>query len=198
MRRAIDIVVSAAVLILLSPVLAVVFLVAAVETGGRPLYRAARIGLHGRPFRMYKVRTMRTSGAHGSPITGKDDRRITRAGRVLRDTKLDEIPQFFNVLRGEMTLVGPRPEAPELVALYTPEERVVLRTKPGVTGVSQLHAGREADGIPAGAEGVSYYAREVMPAKIRMDLAYMSVRTARTDLSVVLRTVSYVMRSLLV
>src|SRR5258706_15249279 len=149
MRTLLDTLLSVAALALLSPLLAAIALVIIIDSPGNPFYLAVRIGKAGRPFRMLKFRTMIKGAAQlGPPITGRNDPRMTRIGRFLRSTKFDELPQFINVILGDMSLVGPRPEALEIVALYTKEQRSVLAVKPGVTGTVQLAAGEESETIP--------------------------------------------------
>jgi lipopolysaccharide/colanic/teichoic acid biosynthesis glycosyltransferase len=167
------------------------------DSPGRPFFRAKRIGLGGRPFRMWKFRTMvSNASALGPGITGNKDPRITRLGALLRATKVDELPQFINVLTGDMSLVGPRPEAPEIVALYSREQRSVLRVKPGVTGRVQLDSREESDSIPAGVAADEYYVRHLMPQKLDADLQYLARRNAFTDTAIVLETVRYVFTEL--
>ncbi|HNY41935.1 MAG TPA: sugar transferase [Bryobacteraceae bacterium] len=198
MRRIIDIVVSLAALVVISPVLAIAGLAVALESSGGPLYFAPRVGKDGRPFRMWKLRTMRQrSGSQGPAITSKGDPRVTRLGRVLRNTKVDELPQFVNVLLGDMTLVGPRPEAPEFVELYTPEQRRILDYWPGVTGPVQLDSFNESDQIAAGAEGAEQYSNRIMGQKIDADLNYLQNRSGVSDARVVGATAVAVVRSLL-
>ena len=120
MRRIVDIVVASVALAVLSPLLAAIMLAVFISSPGNPFYGGRRAGKDGRNFRMWKFRTMVHGAAKMGPITGKNDPRVTPLGRLLRKTKLDELPQFFNLLLGDMTLVGPRPESPEIVALYTP------------------------------------------------------------------------------
>jgi len=134
MRRFVDIIVASMALAALSPLLVVITIAVFISSPGNPFYGGWRAGKDGRNFKMWKFRTMIDGAAKISPITGKNDPRVTPLGRLLRKTKLDELPQFFNLLLGDMTLVGPRPESPEIVALYTPSQRVVLAVKPGVTG----------------------------------------------------------------
>lgn len=196
MRRLIDVVVSLAALVVTAPLLLVCMAAVAVESPGGPFYRARRVGLRGREFRMWKLRTMRNSAAAMGPITGHHDPRVTRLGRVLRKCKIDELPQFFNVLAGEMTLVGPRPESPEIVAQYTPEQRRVLDVKPGITGRVQLVADDESETIPAEADPVRYYLEYLMPRKVEMDLEYLGHRTAWTDLRIVWGTAGLLLRAL--
>src|SRR5262249_54892739 len=126
-----------------------------------------------------------------------NDGRITRIGALLRRTKIDELPQFLNVLAGRMTLVGPRPESPDIVALYTPAQRTVLQVKPGITGPVQLESREESDAIPGGVAAIKFYAANLMNRKIQADLEYLRTRTVATDAHVVLSTTAYVLRACL-
>jgi lipopolysaccharide/colanic/teichoic acid biosynthesis glycosyltransferase len=194
-RRLLDVTVALPALIVLSPVLLVIALAVVFDSPGNPFYLARRIGRLGRPFIMVKFRTMvRDASAAGPAITGNRDPRITRVGAFLRRTKLDELPQFINVLIGHMSLVGPRPEAPALVALYTPDERRVLHVRPGLTGAVQL-LGDESELIPPGVDVDKYYAEYLMHAKLRLDLRYLETRTLLSDLTILLSTAVFVIRS---
>ena len=193
MRRLVDIIAAAIALVVLSPVLAIVALAVALDSPGSPFYRGWRAGKEGRNFRMWKFRTMVSGAAKAGPITGRNDRRVTRIGRLLRKTKLDELPQFINVLTGDMTLVGPRPESPDIVALYTPSQRAVLAVKPGVTGRVQLDSGEESETIPEGADPHEYYLEHLMERKLGADLDYLRVRTPLTDARIVFETAAYVL-----
>jgi lipopolysaccharide/colanic/teichoic acid biosynthesis glycosyltransferase len=195
MRRFIDIIVASMALAVLSPLLVVIMLAVFISSPGNPLYGGWRAGQDGRNFRMWKFRTMINGAARMGPITGKNDPRVTPLGRILRKTKLDELPQFFNLLLGDMTLVGPRPESPEIVALYTPSQRVVLAVKPGVTGKVQLDSGDESETIPEGVQPYDYYLTHLMDRKLRMDLDYLRGRTVVTDVKVVLATAGLVFRA---
>lgn len=198
MRRIVDITVAVLVLFVSAPVLMLACIAISVESSGGPLYFAARVGKNGRPFRMWKLRTMRQrSGDQGPAITSNADPRVTRLGGFLRKTKLDELPQFVNVLLGDMTLVGPRPEAPDFVRLYTPSQRRILDYWPGVTGPVQLASFNESDLIAAGAAGAEQYADQIMGQKIAADLDYLDSRSAVSDARVVGATAAYVVRSLL-
>lgn len=199
LQRAVDILVGAAVLVCASPILIPVALAIRLDSRGPVLYRGWRVGKHGRPFRMWKFRTMVVDAARVGPgITGKGDPRITRVGRFLRATKLDEIPQFWHLVVGQMTLVGPRPEIPELIARYTDEQRAILNYKPGITSPGTLHyAAKEEDAIPAGGDAEDYYLRHLLDPKIREDLAYLSRRTIWSDLGVAGSTVATILRKLL-
>lgn len=195
MRRIVDIAVSFTALLVLSPVLAVIAAAIVVDSAGSPFYGGWRVGKGGKQFRMWKFRTMVPGAAAMGSITGKNDPRVTRLGRYLRKTKLDELPQFLNVLLGDMTLVGPRPETPDMVARYTPAQRSVLAVKPGVTGRVQLDTGDESESIPEGVPADQYYVECLMDRKLRADLEYLKIRTALTDTRIILDSALLVLRA---
>ena len=182
-------------LTLLSP-LFLIMAVAIAASSGRPvLFRQVRIGLEGRPFRLLKFRTMRTDADGGLPITGSGDPRVTPLGRLLRASKLDELPQLVNVVRGEMSFVGPRPEVPRYVARYTVEQRRVLEVRPGLTDpASVLFRDEEAliGSVPEG-QRETFYLETVLPKKLRMNLEYIDRATVTYDLALVLRTIRIVL-----
>lgn len=185
--RLVDIIVSALLLVCLSPVLLAIAILVRLSSPGPVLYRHQRVGRAGRPFLLLKFRSMRVCAA-GPAITASGDARITRIGRLLRKWKLDELPQLLNVLRGEMSLVGPRPEVAEYVAHYTDEQREVLRVRPGITGAAQLEFRNEEDLLAGRDDVVEYYIASVMPQKLAIDLGYLERRTLATDLGVLVRT----------
>jgi lipopolysaccharide/colanic/teichoic acid biosynthesis glycosyltransferase len=191
MTRLFDVIVATILLVILSPFLVVI--AAAVLTSGSPvLYRATRVGRFGREFTLYKFRTMRTA-ASGPPITQKNDLRVTRVGRVLRRFKLDELPQLINVIKGEMALVGPRPEDPRYVTMYNDEQKRVLQVRPGMTSEVSLAFRREEDLI-SGPDWEQTYVRELMPRKLEGELRYLEHRTLLTDARVLLRTMHTIFR----
>jgi lipopolysaccharide/colanic/teichoic acid biosynthesis glycosyltransferase len=197
MRRLVDVVVSAAALIILFPLMVAIAIGIVMDSPGDPFYRASRVGRGGRKFRMWKFRTMSEPGnpwQKGPGITSRGDVRITRFGRILRRSKLDELPQFFNVLMGQMTLVGPRPESEEFVAFYNARQRAVLRVKPGITGCVQLASAEESDSIPEGVHADQYYVEHLMGPKLEMDLVYLENRTAWTDAALIFKTAGMVVR----
>ena len=179
-RRAVDIVVSAAALAVAAPVLALAMLLIRLESPGSPIYRQRRVGLDGHEFDVIKLRTMvagaEKMGAGWAVDAG--DARITRVGAVLRRTSIDELPNLVNVLRGEMTLIGPRPTLPHQVAQYTPRQRGRLGVKPGITGWAQVN-GRAA--LP-------------WSERIELDLQYIERRSLRLDLEILRRSVEMVVR----
>jgi lipopolysaccharide/colanic/teichoic acid biosynthesis glycosyltransferase len=183
-KRLFDIVVSVLCLIVLSPFLAVVALLVKLESSEPCIYRGCRVGKDGQLFHMYKLRTMvERPGDLGLRITAGDDPRITRLGRVLRRTKVNELPQLVNVLRGEMSLVGPRPEDPEYVALYTPEQRKVLSVRPGITSPACI-AYRDEECMLNQATLGEVYVDVIMPDKLRIDLQYCEHQSFLFDLGV--------------
>jgi lipopolysaccharide/colanic/teichoic acid biosynthesis glycosyltransferase len=187
-KRAFDLLVSSLALLLLSPLLLLLALWVKLDSPGPVLYRGQRVGKDGQPFLMNKFRTM-VEGVErrGPAVTYRDDPRVTRAGRFLRQTKLDELPQLLNVVKGEMSLVGPRPEDPSYVALYTQEQRQVLSVKPGITGPTQLEYRDEASMLRGESVDEEYVTR-LMPEKLKLDLEYVRTRSLLLDLRILWRT----------
>jgi len=187
-KRALDVTVAVLGLALLWPVLVVVAIAVALSSPGPVLHRAQRVGRGGQPFTLYKFRTMvRDAAASGPGVTAGGDARITKVGRVLRRTKLDELPQLVNVLLGDMSLVGPRPEDERYVELYTPEQRRILDVRPGITSPASITY-RDEEAVLRGADDLEAAYRELMAEKIRIDLAYLQRRSVRSDLGVLWRT----------
>ncbi len=155
------------------------------------LYRARRVGEGASNITVLKVRTM-TEGAGGSNLTMSADPRVTRLGRVLRRYRIDELPQLVNVVRGEMSLVGPRPEDPSFVDLSDPLHRRVFSVKPGITGLAQLAFHDEAERL-RGPDAEQRYRDEILPAKLRLDATYLDRRTTLLDLKILLRTIRTVL-----
>ena len=183
-------------LILLAPLLLLVALAIKWDDGGPVLFRQVRIGQNGIPFGMWKFRSMVVDAARrGGELTVAGDPRITRVGGFLRQHKIDELPQLLNVLVGDMALVGPRPEVPHYVAAYRPEQREVLRLKPGITDPASLQYHDEAGLLAQCADPEAFYVRELMPEKIRLNLAYARQASLASDLMVILRTVAELLPS---
>jgi lipopolysaccharide/colanic/teichoic acid biosynthesis glycosyltransferase len=155
---------------------------------GPVFYRAVRVGEGGTPFRIVKLRTMRT-GASGPGITAAADRRITPLGRRLRRAKLDELPQLWNVVRGQMSLVGPRPEDPRFVDWSDPLHRLVFTARPGITGLAQIAYRNEEAMVPV-ADTEQVYRQRILPAKILYDAEYLRHRSLRADLRIIGGTLS--------
>jgi lipopolysaccharide/colanic/teichoic acid biosynthesis glycosyltransferase len=188
-KRVLDVVVAAGGLVVLSPLFGVCAVLAKCQSPGPAFFLGPRVGRGGRIFRMVKFRTMvMDAPCLGSSVTAGDDPRVTRIGRLLRATKLDELPNLLNVLQGTMSLVGPRPELPRYVALYDERQRRVLAVRPGITGPTQL-AYRDEEELLRGQKDVEeYYITHVMPRKLEMDLAYIGARTLGRDVVHLLRT----------
>ena len=175
MTRLFDIIFSALGLIILSPLLLIIWLLIVMESRGGGFYTQERIGKDGVPFRLYKFRSMRPDSDKGSLITiGGHDSRITKTGFFIRKYKLDELPQLWNVLKGDMSLVGPRPEVRKYVDLYTPEQRVVLRVRPGITDYSSIEYADENEILGKADDPERTYIEQIMPEKIRYNLKYIN------------------------
>lgn len=192
MKRAFDLVVSLVGLALLLPVLAIAGLAIKLDSPGPVFYASSRVGKDGRLFGLYKLRTM-VSGADrmGSSVTRGGDPRITRVGRLLRRAKLDEVPNLINVLRGEMSVVGPRPEVPEWVKLYTTEQLQVLQARPGITGLAQVKY-RQEEELLRGASIQERYPL-IMQEKLRLDLEYVRLHSLGLDLRIIAETAAAIL-----
>jgi lipopolysaccharide/colanic/teichoic acid biosynthesis glycosyltransferase len=190
-RRALDVVLATTGLVVLSPVMLLIALAIRLESRGPVLFRQVRVGAGGTLFTLVKFRSMRAAGS-GPEVTTRDDARVTRVGRRLRRAGLDELPQLLNVLRGEMTLVGPRPETPSLAARYPPELREVFRYRPGLTGPAQLCL-RDEDALAPGDTDVQdHYFAEVVPRRVAVDLAFQAHPSLRATVAVLRDTLVYV------
>jgi lipopolysaccharide/colanic/teichoic acid biosynthesis glycosyltransferase len=190
-KRLFDILASASALLLLSPVLVAIALCVGLSSPGGVFFRQERVGRDGRTFRLWKFRTMRPDSERLGQLTvGGRDPRITGVGRFLRKSKMDELPQLINVLVGDMSIVGPRPEVPKYVALYTPEQRAVLRVRPGITSAASIAYIAENELLGRSADPERTYVEEVMPAKLALDLAYVRNPTLTNDLRIILRTLA--------
>ena len=187
-KRILDLCISALGLVLLGPVMLVLSLLIKLDSRGPVLYRGERVGKDGRPFLMYKFRTMvLEADTIGPAITYRGDPRVTKAGKFLRHTKLDELPQLINVFKGEMSLVGPRPEDPSYVAHYSAQQREVLRVKPGITGLTQLEYRDEAS-LLEGTSADEAYLSQIMPEKLKLDLYYIQSRSLALDIKILWQT----------
>jgi NDP-mannose synthase len=189
-KRVLDVLVSAVLLLVLAPILVLVAALIRLDSPGPAFYRCRRVGSHGRGFDMLKFRKM-VDGATGSPLRASEDERYTRLGRFLAATRLDEIPQFVNVLRGEMSLVGPRPEDPAFVAADPAAFAELLRVRPGITGLSQLAFAKESE-ILAVEDREDDYLTRILPNKLVIDRLYADRRTFWMDFKVLLWTLAAV------
>ena len=194
-RRTLDVVCALALLLVLAPLLGLLGLLVRVTQGAPLVFRQQRIGEGGRSFTLYKFRSMR-NGSAGPEVTGGTDQRVTRTGRVLRRLSLDELPQLWNVLRGDMTLVGPRPEVPHLADRYPPEHRWVFRHRPGLTGPCQLRSRAFAVQLEDRPDPEEYYLTVLVPQRAALDAEFLRHATVANVLLVTARTAGYVLSAL--
>ena len=188
-KRAFDLLASAVGLVVLSPVVVAAFVAASIDTRAVGFFRQERIGLHGDRFKVIKIRSMRLDPAITTSVTTTRDPRITELGAFWRRTKIDELPQLWNVIRGEMSLVGPRPEVPGFADLLTGPDRQLLSIRPGITGPATLHV-RNEEQLRAATDDPEAYNRDVLfPTKVRMNLEYIRDYSFRRDLGYLWRTV---------
>jgi lipopolysaccharide/colanic/teichoic acid biosynthesis glycosyltransferase len=189
-KRVLDVAVAATALALLTPLILVVALAVKLESRGPAFFRCRRVGVDGRTLWMLKFRKMR-DGVGGPPLTAARDDRFTRIGHVLAKTKLDELPQLWNVLRGEMSLVGPRPEDPSIVDQQRAEYMDILRVRPGITGLSQLAFANEAE-ILSSDDRLGDYVKRILPQKTRLDRLYVERRSLWMDVRILAWTAATV------
>lgn len=188
-KRVFDLLAAGAGLIILAPVFFVIAAAIKLSSDGPIVYKATRIGRFGKTFKLMKFRSMVVNAdAVGPGITTSGDPRITSVGRVLRKTKLDELPQLVNVFRGEMSIVGPRPEDPRYVSMYTDEQKRVLEVRPGITSQASI-VYRHEESILAGENWEEYYVETIMPAKLAIDLDYVNNLSLAKDITIILKTI---------
>ncbi|PND37785.1 sugar transferase [Paucibacter aquatile] len=189
-KRLFDVFCAGLGLLLLSPLWILVAIWIKLDSPGPVLFRQERVGRFGKPFSIHKFRSMRVDApALGPQITVGDDPRITRSGRFLRASKIDELPQLWDVFRGAMSLVGPRPEVPRYVALYTPEQReLVLSVRPGITDPASLQFRHESEILARAADPEREYVEVILPAKLRIAGDYVRDASVWGDLRLILAT----------
>jgi lipopolysaccharide/colanic/teichoic acid biosynthesis glycosyltransferase len=187
-KRALDVALAAVGLVATAPGQLLIALLVRLDSAGPVIFRQERVGRGGRPFRIHKFRTLRID-ADGPLVSASGDDRVTRVGAVLRRTKLDELPQLWDVLRGEMSLVGPRPEVPAYVALWPAAEReTILSVRPGITDPASLLFRNEAEELALAADPDQHYRTALLPRKSQMYVEYVQTRTFAGDLAILLRT----------
>jgi lipopolysaccharide/colanic/teichoic acid biosynthesis glycosyltransferase len=195
-KRLFDLSVSVISLILLSPVFLVISIIIKLSDGGPVLYKAPRVGRKGKIFRMYKFRTMVVNADKiGGSSTSNDDPRITGIGKRLRKYKLDEIPQLINVLTGEMSIVGPRPEVKYYTDMFTEGEKIILNVKPGITDYASVWNPDEGKILEGSTDPEKTYFEEIRPEKIRLQLKYVNEQSFWVDLKIILLTIKALFRS---
>ena len=192
-KRLLDIVLSAMGIVIFSPVYLLIGLMVRIQMGAPVLFSQERIGKDGKPFRIFKFRSMRKDNA-GLKITTGNDSRITPVGRFLRKSKIDELPQLINVLVGDMSFVGPRPEVADYVNLYTPYQRQVLLVRPGITGLASIRFRNENDLLTASDDPNRTYVEQIMPRKIDLDLEYIPHASVFYDIKLIFQTFAVVIK----
>jgi len=195
LKRAFDFLSSLIGLILVSPVLVTIAILIKSEDGGPVFYRGVRVGRFGKTFRIFKFRTMEVNAEKmGGPSTADDDPRITKTGKFIRKFKLDELPQLFNVLKGEMSLVGPRPEVKIYVDMFTEEEKAILSVRPGITDWASIWNPDEGAILAGSPDPERTYMEKIRPEKIRLQLKYVRERSFLVDLRIIFETLKTVLK----
>jgi len=186
-KRVLDIITSGIVIAFFWPVFLIIGMIIKMESPGPIFYRQDRIGYNGRIFRIFKFRKFPQTSNGGPGLTMVRDSRMTKTGKMLERFKLDEFPQFINVFKGEMSIVGPRPETPHFAQYYSEDQKKVLQVKPGIFGVNQLVYRREAALFLGKLDPEQYYIKELMPQKLKNDIAYIERSTVFTDIVILVR-----------
>jgi len=195
LKRVFDFTASLLGLIVLSPLFLIVAILIKLDDGGSIFFRQTRVGQHGKPFKIYKFRTMVENAEKlGAQVTKGDDPRITRVGKFLRKYKLDELPQLINVLKGEMSLVGPRPEVPKFVKLFDEDYKEILQVKPGITDYASLEFKDENELLKGAENPEEVYIKEILPKKIEYYKKYLKDISFTTDLKLLLKTIVGILR----
>ncbi len=189
MKRLFDVALAGTGLVLLSPVLAAAAIATLLDSGRPVLYRQVRVGRFFKPFTLYKLRTMETTAAEPG-ITVGEDSRITRTGRFLRSTKLDETPQLANVVLGDMSIVGPRPELPRYVELFHKEYELILTVRPGITDPASIKYRDESELLNGASDPETVYLEEVLPDKIAMTQSYVASHSMLSDFRIIVQTIA--------
>lgn len=188
-KRIFDIVVSFIGLIILLPFLLILAFAIIIDSPGGVFYRQVRVGKDEKPFRIFKFRSMRSgSDKKGLLTVGNTDMRITKVGRFIRKYKLDEFAQLINVFIGDMSLVGPRPEVPKYVEMYTEEQKEILKVKPGITDFASIEYSNENEILAQSDEPEKTYIEEVMPAKLQLNKKYIDTMSLKTDIKLIWMT----------
>lgn len=195
LKRLFDIVLSFVGILALSPLFLLIAILIKKEDGRPIFYRGLRVGRYGGPFRIFKFRTMVVHADKiGGPSTADDDPRITKIGRIIRKYKLDEIPQLINVLRGEMSFVGPRPEVQYYVNMFTEEEKAILSVRPGITDWASIWNPNEGAVLAGSPDPEETYMEKIRPEKIRLQLKYVKEHSPSIDLKIIFLTLNKIFK----
>lgn len=188
LKRLFDILSASIVLLLCLPFLIIISCLIAIESRGGVLFSQIRVGKNGNEFNLYKLRSMKVNTEKSGQLTVGADARITKVGKFIRKFKIDELPQLLNVISGHMSVVGPRPEVPKYVALYTEEQRKVLSVRPGLTDYASIEYINESDELGKSDNPEKTYIEEVMPAKLALNLKYVEEKSFGNDLKLIFKT----------
>jgi lipopolysaccharide/colanic/teichoic acid biosynthesis glycosyltransferase len=195
-KRTFDLVFALLVLLILFPSMLLIATLVKVSSSGPAIYAGIRIGRKGKPFRLLKFRTMVANADQiGGPSTSDDDPRVTRIGQILRRYKFDEMPQLINVLKGEMSFVGPRPEVPSEVALYSQEQRELLTVAPGITDWASMRFHNEGEILKGSVDPHRAYEEKIKPEKIRLGLEYVRRRSFLVDMQILVGTLNVLIKT---
>ncbi|MCY7007851.1 sugar transferase [Fusobacterium simiae] len=194
LKRIFDITLSLFGLIILLPFMLIIAILIRVDSKGPIFFKQIRVTKDGREFKIFKYRTMKVGSDKYSQITVGKDNRITRIGSFLRKYKLDEIPQLINVLLGDMSLVGPRPEVPKYVALYTDEQKEILKVRAGITDYASIEFSNENDLLASEKNPEKVYIEKIMPKKIELNKKYLSEISIITDIKIILLTIKKILK----
>jgi len=192
--RLFDLLFASVALLLLSPIMLTIALFITIESKGGPFYTQKRIGRKGYPFHLYKFRTMEKESDKKGALTIGRDKRITKIGQTLRKYKLDELPQLFNVLKGEMSMVGPRPEVEKYVHQYNDEQRKILEIKPGITDVASIYYYNESELLGQAENPELLYIKKILPHKIKMNEAYLNKPNLHNYFQIILQTINQLLK----
>ena len=196
MKRVFDFIISLFVIVMFSPLGVIIAFAISIESRGGVFYRQKRIGLHGNKFTLFKFRSMAINADRKGKLTiGMNDSRITKVGQFIRKYKLDEFPQFINVLIGHMSIVGPRPEVEEYVNLYSDEQKAVLDVKPGITDYASLMYFKENELLSKSSNPNKTYIEEIMPDKLRINLEYIKNQSVWKDFKIIIQTFGKILKS---
>ena len=194
LKRIFDITLSLFGLIILLPFMLIIAILIKIDSKGSIFFKQIRVTKNGKEFKIFKYRTMRVGSDKYSQITVGKDGRITKIGSFLRKYKLDEIPQLINVLIGDMSLVGPRPEVPKYVALYTDEQKEILKVRAGITDYASIEFSDENDLLALEEEPEKAYIEKIMPKKIELNKKYLSETSVLTDIKIILLTIKKILK----
>ena len=194
LKRIFDITLSLFGLIILLPFMLIIAILIKIDSKGPVFFKQIRVTKNGKEFKIFKYRTMRVGSDKYSQITVGKDGRITKIGSFLRKYKLDEIPQLLNVLIGDMSLVGPRPEVPKYVALYTDEQKEILKVRAGITDYASIEFSDENDLLASEEEPEKAYIEKIMPKKIELNKKYLSEISILTDIKIILLTIKKILK----